>query len=342
MLKRYSASPPCAASGRHATHSVAKFTSPVFILGWMLATPALAVEDATDTLQNVALPEGLMTEVQQALPEGQDVNQEFLNASYNPNVTLQQEANMAVTFLTEGAGYRNSLGYFTFTDDTFANQSFGSIDSNNSGNISIPELSALQDVSYGMVFNNASASGSGGSLNPGDTVTLGGNSITNINGTEFEMSGGVSFDAGTNVGFFLLQNAWNGRSVNGIDNSRDPLTMYSVDFLNPENSSLAYLEIGIDEDARHVAMMSSVSADNELILGFEDLKRPWGDNDFNDAVFRIRTDPVTALFAYVPTTESVIAMQAAPAPKLGSSLLSLGVLLFAAGFAVRKQREATI
>ncbi|WP_315983403.1 DUF4114 domain-containing protein [Aliamphritea spongicola] len=76
--------------------------------------------------------------------------------------------------------------------------------------------------------------------------------------------------------------------MKGWDTGHDNLAMYTIDFLNPENSSDAYISTGIDEDARHVAMMSSLSATNDYILGFEDLKRPWGDNDFNDAVFRIR------------------------------------------------------
>ncbi|WP_243431776.1 DUF4114 domain-containing protein [Aliamphritea spongicola] len=309
-----------------------------FIVLSLFCSPlALAADDATDTLVNIDLPAGLLTEVTNALPEGQDVNQEFLNSSYNPNLTFNEEAHVSVTFLTEGAGYRNSLGYFTFEDNSFDNISFGSIDTNSSGNISLSELQNVSGVNAGMIFNNVSASGSGGSLNAGDTVTLGGAAITNVVGTDFEMTGGETFSEGTNMGFFLIQNAWNGSQVKGWDTGHDNLAMYTIDFLNPENSSDAYISTGIDEDARHVAMMSSLSATNDYILGFEDLKRPWGDNDFNDAVFRIRTDPVTAMFADIPSTETVISMQAAPMPKLGNSAASVLLILLAGiGLAVKQ------
>ncbi|WP_415911899.1 DUF4114 domain-containing protein [Neptuniibacter sp. QD37_11] len=288
-----------------------------------IAQNAFAAEDETDSLVNIQLEEGLLTEVQTALPESTVANQEFLNTSYDPNLTLQEDAHISITFLDEGAGYRNSLGYFTFTDDAFDGLTFGDIDLDGSGHIGISELQNLSGIETGMIFNNVSETGGGGTLNAGDTVTLGGAEITNIDGTSFDMEGGTVFEAGTNVGFFLLQNAWDGSQVKGWDyTSSDPLTMYTIDFLNPENDSFATID-NADEYSRHVAMMSSLSAEDDIILGFEDLVRPYGDNDFNDAVFSIRTDPVTALYADVPTTETVISLQAAPAPSLGGGSAGL-------------------
>jgi len=308
----------------------------ISIIGLSVLTPALAADDATDTLVNIDLSSGLLSEIQEALPESTVVNQSFLNPSYNPNIQLQNDAHIGITFLDEGAGYRNSLGYFTFSDDSFNGYSFGDIDTDNSGHIGISELSSLTSVNTGMVFNNASKAGAGGSLQAGDTVTLGGATITNIQGTDFDMEGGETFTEGTNVGFFLLQNAWDGSQVKGWDyDVPDPLAFYSVDFLNPENNPYATLG-NADEDARHVAMMTT-SADNEVILGFEDLVRPGGDNDFNDAVFRIRTDPVSALFAQVPSTEEVISLQAAPMTDLGKSYLT--ALIFMLGILIVLLRE---
>lgn len=293
--------------------------SVVGIMSFSVLTPVLAADDATDTLVNINLASGLLSEVQDALPESTDVNQSFLNPAYNPNIQLQNDAHVAVTFLDEGAGYRNSLGYFTFSNDTFTDYSFGDLDTDNSGHIGISELSAISSVNTGMIFNNVSEAGGGGSLQSGDTVTLGDAAISNIQDTDFDMVGGEIFEEGTNIGFFLLQNAWDGSQVKGWDyESPDPLAFYSVDFLNPENSADATLN-NVDEDSRHVAMMTTTTGDNEVILGFEDLVRPAGDNDFNDAVFRIRTDPVSALFAQVPSTEEVISLQAAPMSALGKS-----------------------
>ena len=310
-----------------------RLASYVLISGIVGAIPiqAWAADDATDTLVNIDFSPALLNEITQALPESQDVNQEFLNPSYDPNIYLEDNANVSVTFLDEGAGYRNSLGYFTYDSTTFDGLTFGDIDLDGSGHIGIQELKEVEGVEAGMVFNNASEQGGGGSLNAGDTVTLTGAEIVNIDGDSFDMVGNTQFEAGTNVGFFLLQNAWNGYQVNGWDNTyRDPLTMYTIDFLNPENSASNTIDNAATY-SRHVAMMSSVSGDNEVILGFEDLVRPYGDNDFNDAVFVVRTDPVEALFADVPSTEQVISLQAAPGPSFGGGLsglfaLSLGLI----------------
>lgn len=297
-----------------------------------MSSTVFAAVDATSTLVNIDLEPGLLTEVQEALPESVDVNQEFLSDYYNPNIILQSDAHVAVTFLDEGAGYKNSLGYFTFSDTTFDGYTFGDLDTDGSGHIGISELQSIDGIDTGMVFNNSSEAGGGGSLVAGDTVTLGGATITNVSGTDFDMTGGTLFEEGTNVGFFLLQNAWDGSEVQGWDDTgTDPLAMYTVDFLNPENSASATID-NADDYSRHVAMMTSTVDEDAVILGFEDLVRPYGDNDFNDAVFIVSTDPVTALFADVPSTETVISLQAAPAPEIGglSGLFSLafGCLLF--------------
>jgi hypothetical protein len=297
-----------------------------------MSSSVIAAVDATSTLVNIDLEPGLLTEVQEALPESTDVNQEFLSDYYNPNIILQSDAHVAVTFLDEGAGYKNSLGYFTFSDTTFDGYTFGDLDTDGSGHIGISELQSIEGIDTGMVFNNSSEAGGGGSLVAGDTVTLGDATITNVSGTDFDMTGGTLFEEGTNIGFFLLQNAWDGSEVQGWDDTgTDPLAMYTVDFLNPENSASATID-NADDYSRHVAMMTSEADEDAVILGFEDLVRPYGDNDFNDAVFIVSTDPVTALFADVPSTETVISLQAAPSPEIGglSGLFSLafGCLLF--------------
>lgn len=300
------------------------------ILGGDGITATYAADDATDTLVNIELPSGLVTEVQTALPERQDVNQAYLNTSYNPNITFEDDAHVAVTFLDEGAGYRNSLGYFTYTNDTFTALTFGEIDTDRDGYVRINELKAIDGVGASMIFNNVSEVGGGGNLLPGDTVTLGGASITNVNGTQFDMTGGSTFGEGTQMGFFLLQNAYMGagrsQNVKGWDvPGLDPIALYTIDYLNPENSTDSTID-NAGAYSRHVAMMNSLSADNDIIMGFEDLIRPGGDNDFNDAVFRIRTDPADAMYAFVPTSETVILLQAAPVRSVGKSTAGIGVV----------------
>ena len=86
--------------------------STISIIGLSVLTPALAADDATDTLVNIDLSSGLLSEIQEALPESTVVNQSFLNPSYNPNIQLQNDAHIGITFLDEGAGYRKFTGLF--------------------------------------------------------------------------------------------------------------------------------------------------------------------------------------------------------------------------------------
>ena len=269
------------------------------------------VAQAQETITNVELEAGLLSDIQAALPESNNVSEDFLNPSYDPIISFSADAQVGVTFIDEGAGYRNSLGYFTFNDNTFNDLSFGNIDLDGSGHITIGELSTLDGVSTGMIFDNVSRVGSGGSLTAGDTVVLGGGSLT-ANGTDFTMDGGTVFSQGTNMGFFLLQNAYSSSGVN-----EEALTMYSVDFLNPENSfSATYTDTA--DNSRHTAMMFADYEQDELILSFEDLYRDHrSDEDFNDAIFRIRTDPIEAI------ADTNVTIMAAPAPGLGSGLAGL-------------------
>lgn len=266
---------------------------------------------AQESVTNIELEAGLLEDIQTALPESRNVNEDFLNPRYDPYISFSQDAQVAVTFLDEGAGYRNSLGYFTFTDSTFDNLTHGDIDTDNNGMISVAELGTLSGVSTGMIFENVSKVGSGGSLLAGDTAVLGGGTLS-PDGTDFTMSGGLTFSAGTNMGFFLMQNAYSGSGVN-----EDAMTMFSLDFLNPENFATATID-DVADNSRHVAMMFGDESKSELILGFEDLYRDSrSDEDFNDAIFRIRTDPIEAIAG------TNVTIMAAPAPGLGGGLAGL-------------------
>jgi|GEM_PF-775858 len=297
------------------------------VLGALATYDLLAADDLSDSIVNIELSPDLISEISEALPESTVVNQEFLNLAYDPNITLQEDAHIGVTFIDEGAGYKNSLGYFTFDDNTFAEMNFADIDTDSSGRVDIDEVQNLSGVTSGMIFNNSSKSGAGGSLNAGDTVSLTQSDITPDGSGGYTLSGGELFEGGTNIGFFLMQNAWQNGEVQGWDNSNNPITFYSVDFLNPENDGTATID-NAAEDSRHIAMMSSSEQPDQIILGFEDLVRPGGDNDFNDALFIVSGDPVTALFAAIPTAQNVIQLQAAPAIELGKAPWGFALLLF--------------
>ncbi len=118
----------------------------------------------------------LLTLINTSLPEGQPVptyHPRFIAEDAEPNLLVTEEADVWMTFVHEGAGYRNVLGYYTYATGT------------------PPEIDDDIDV-LNIVFPNASYAGSGGGLSTGDKVYLG------------------KFDPGTTIGFVLLANGWNG------------------------------------------------------------------------------------------------------------------------------------
>ncbi|PHS79026.1 MAG: hypothetical protein COB59_03830 [Rhodospirillaceae bacterium] len=303
---------------------------------WVAVIPgtAQALDELPSNLVNLELSPNLLNTVQEALPERQAVDQGFLNPSYDLNLLLSFDSQISISFIDEGAGYRNSLGYFNYSQGSFDNLSFGDIDINNSGRISINELGALDGVSTGLVFPNASKVGAGGSLLAGDTTVLGGGSIAQ-SGTDYLMQDGDVFEAGTSMGFLVMANAWTGSEVQGWDGAAgDPATYYSLDFLNPENLSTATLDTA-SSNSRHTAMMFADTGKNEIIMGFEDLDRRYGsDDDFNDAVFIVRSDPATAL------QDTNIEIYSAPAPTIGTGLAGF-LAVIATGIFGRLRRQNT-
>jgi len=269
--------------------------------------------------------------VNDALPEetGQ-IDQNFLNQAYNPNISLSADSQVAITFIDEGAGYQNALGYFSYTDQSFAGQSFGDIDTDNSGIISSSEILNVSGVTADLIFPNASRTGSGGLINQGDTIVLGGGSIDPV-GDSWTITDGNVFDAGTNIGFFLVANGWNDYgsvgTVDGWDGTfGDPYTYYSLDFLNPENDPTATIDT-VDYSARHVALTFESDDRDTLILGFEDLNRLTNsDDDFNDAVFIVRSDP------YYAIEQTEVAVYSAPSPVAGGGLIGFVILMLSGLF----------
>lgn len=190
---------------------------------------------------------GLLEMVNLALPELKPVPQyhpQYLDSDVQTELVLKEEATVSVTFVHEGAGYRNALGFFQYrTAD-------GPPDS-------------LRDEDITLIFPNVSYKGGGGGLYSGDKVELG------------------RFPAGTTIGWVIIANGYNshtrtvGRGLNRF---------FSRESLNPDAPG----------HKQHVVLLS-YPEESLYLLSFEDLKRPYGDNDFNDAVFYVTTDPGSAV-----------------------------------------------
>ena len=282
----------------------------------MFVTPALAIDELPADMSFMEVDDGVMDIVSEALPERRNVSAEFLNSGYDPYLSLNKDANVSVSFLSEGAGFRNSLGYFTFNDSSFDGLSKADVDANNSGIVSLSELDAVDGVDWGWIFPNASAEGSGGLLSTGDT---------------YQLNGEDPWAAGTNVAFFLGQNTWKkGDLVPGLEESNRQI-MYGLDFLNPEAGSVSTM-LSSEPASRHVGIMFADDTQTDVIMGFEDLNRVqlrWdgrqvSDEDFNDAVFMVTADPASAF------GESNIVT--APAPLVGGRPLSMVLALLVLGW----------
>jgi len=126
--------------------------------------------------QNDPISQSFLNDVNASLPEYRPVptyNPEYLDAGNQTTLSLVQESDVWVTFVHEGAGYRNVLGFYTY-------------DANNPP-ATVNNISAIT-----IIFPNVSFVGSGGGLVSGNKVHLG------------------TFPPNTKIGWAVLQNAFNG------------------------------------------------------------------------------------------------------------------------------------
>lgn len=190
----------------------------------------------------------LMSQINTALPENRPVptyHPEYLYDVNRQNLTLVADAEVWVTFVHEGAGYTNALGYYTYHRD-FPPQTIEDIEECN------------------IIFPNVSYNGSGGKLKSGSKVYLG------------------DFPAETVIGWVLLRNGWNQTSQTVSTGSG---ALFSDKILNPESN----------EDYRQHVVLLHNEGEDTFVISFEDLIRPGGDNDFNDAIFFATVNPVDAV-----------------------------------------------
>ena len=95
------------------------------------------------------------------------------------NIVIKEKTELSLTFVDEGAGYKNVLGYYTYQE----------------GN----KPTNVEEVDKIVIFPNASAERSGGELVRGNTMRLLGD-----------------FEEGTVISFFVIANGWrNGKITDG-------------------------------------------------------------------------------------------------------------------------------
>ncbi len=133
----------------------------------------------TNFVENDPITEEFLNRVNGALPESYpvaDYNPHYISSGYDSDIKLREEGEVFITFVAEGAGYKNTLGFYTY-------------DINN------PLQKAPQPEDITIIFPNVSEQGSGGTLVAGNKVSLG------------------TFPANTGIGWVLLADAWSNNCV---------------------------------------------------------------------------------------------------------------------------------
>ena len=140
----------------------------------------------------------MLHDLNATLPESQPVPD--FHPSYIQNTPtdtrLIELCDVYVTFVSEGAGYKNVLGFYTY-------------------NLNNPPTSASQIDSIKVIFPNASLPGSGGNLQSGAKVYIG------------------RYPANTGIGWVCISNGWSGTQVTGGYGTPNGIK-YSNPSFNPE------------------------------------------------------------------------------------------------------------
>ena len=141
-------------------------------------------EGVPDDIEPTEPCETLMANISEMFPERmdvRDVHDDLFNDTALLNIRVTEETPVYASFIDEGAGWRNTFGYYTYPEDN-------------------PPQS-IDDLEKHIVFPNVSGIGEGGGLDYGDRVQL----------------GDGSFPAGTVIGFYIVAQGWkNGLTVDGV------------------------------------------------------------------------------------------------------------------------------
>ena len=198
--------------------------------------------------------------VQNSFPAGKSVNElhpEFLQNSAESDIVLKDSAEVFVSFLHEGAGYKNTFGYYTYDPKN-------------------PPKSRDDIKNYTVIFPNASYDKAGGKLLSGDKVQL-----------KYGANKSKTFPADTAIGWFILSDGWS-KSVAGKLSFPDKPSSEPLLFVS---------ETELNSDAADHMILLKDDESGSFILALEDTPRNdnASDDDFNDSVYAIDVSPLSAV-----------------------------------------------
>lgn len=152
----------------------------------------------------------LYTDILGFFPDGKNnmiTNPDLFANNTNKRILLTSESEVYITFINEEAGWKNSLGYYTY-------------------NVNNPPTSA-DALQKNILFPNVSKTGDGGALTPGDMIQI----------------GTGKFKAGTVIGFYLISIGWN----NGLVTDGRYTLFTDMNLNNNQQQHLLFKEKGCGE-----------------------------------------------------------------------------------------------
>jgi LruC domain-containing protein len=191
----------------------------------------------------------LLSYLASALPNQQSVpvnNPQFVSDNATEHLNIVQLSDVWITFVAEGAGNLNSIGFYTYPTNN-------------------PPATVNDITEVKLLFPNASAVGTGGTMEAGDKVHIG------------------QYPAGTSIGFVLFSFGWQGGNIVHVNNPK----YYSESKFNPESTSAL---------KAHTVLLN-YSQENQFVIGFEDVNRNdvTCDHDFNDVILYATSNPVVGI-----------------------------------------------
>ena len=207
---------------------------------------------------------GLLELVNTCLPEYRpipSVHPEYISDQAVSTLNVISETDVYVTFVSEGAGYLNGVGFYTYPTNT-------------------PPTTIAEAGDVTFIYPNASGGLQDGLIS-GDKVNIG------------------HFSPGTSIGFVLFQNAWKFNSAkNSYDVDLSGLKFYSNSVLNPEPSSANKKHTVLLHNVPNqlfVVGFEDIQRQND-----DGSASIYCDQDFNDLVLFATTDGVSTV-GLVPT-----------------------------------------
>ena len=216
----------------------------------------------------------------------------------NIRIAAGKKADVWVTFFSEGAGYENAVGFFTYDPNTPPSRDSKFVNTLSTEQIIFPRASTPAPLLA--------------ATDQGTTVYLG------------QFDGGAR---GLGIGFFVAANGWtwstartlaNGSKYAGVKETQDKgWIFYSLQALNPETSSGNLNQHTILLQDKLLTGPTDGRKYQRLLFGFEDVRRDLGgsDNDFNDVLMVVHASPANAaddINSIIPNLSTL--------PKLSSGL----------------------